>query len=103
MMKKDKMSEKDYDILEDQLNELDRDVDYMPRIYINNDEFNTFHHVISCLMRYCNHTEIQAEQLSLIIHTKGSAQVKHGTMAELTPIKEALVVNNLHAYIIEEG
>ena len=44
----------------------------------------------------------QAEQLSLIIHTKGKATVKTASLRELQPKKEALVDRGLSA-VIENG
>ena len=44
-----------------------------------NDEVNTFEWVIETLMEVCGHTEEQAEQCSMIIHTKGKYAVKEGS------------------------
>ena len=40
-------------------------------IVLFNDEVNTFDHVIDMLVEACDHTPIQAEQCSLIVHYKG--------------------------------
>jgi ATP-dependent Clp protease adaptor protein ClpS len=70
-------------------------------IVIFNDDWNTFEHVINCLIKYCNHTVIQAEQLSLIIHNTGKARVKEGEHSTLLPIHEALVEQGLGSTIQE--
>ncbi len=71
-------------------------------LLVYNDDHNTFDWVIRCLMEVLNHTSEQAEQLSLIVHFKGKATVKSGTMSELKPLKDALVERGLSAVIEEE-
>ena len=70
-------------------------------LILMNDDFNSFDNVINCLMKYCGHTEEQAHQISLIVHYKGECDVKRGSMAKLTPIKEALQENGLTVRIEE--
>ncbi|MCC7050946.1 MAG: ATP-dependent Clp protease adaptor ClpS [Bacteroidia bacterium] len=60
-----------------------------------NDDFNTFDHVIECLMIYCDHDIIQAEQCAHIVHNNGKCAVKNGTFEKLMPIKEVLQENGL--------
>ena len=64
-----------------------------------NDEVNTFDWVIQCFMEVCNHSHEQAEQLSILVHFKGKASVKTGTMSVLKPMKDALVERGLSAVI----
>jgi ATP-dependent Clp protease adaptor protein ClpS len=71
------------------------------KIIIYNDDVNSFDNVINCLIKYCNHTNEQAEQCAYIIHTKGKYKVKTGSFEKLLPICEALVENNLNAKIEE--
>lgn len=71
-------------------------------LLVYNDDHNTFDWVIRCLMEVLNHTSEQAEQLSLIVHFKGKATVKSGSMSELKPLKDALVERGLSAVIEEE-
>lgn len=68
-------------------------------IVVFNDDFNSFEHVIDCFQRILKHSYFQAEQLALIIHTKGKAQVKHGTFEELQPLCEQLISEDLDATI----
>jgi ATP-dependent Clp protease adaptor protein ClpS len=72
-------------------------------LIVFNDDHNTFDWVIRCFVEVLGHTQAQSEQLSLIIHTKGKATVKHGTKRELKPKKDALVERGLSAVIEEEG
>ena len=47
-------------------------------LILHNDDFNTFEHVINCLVSYCEHKEIQAEQCAYIVHHNGKCSVKKG-------------------------
>jgi ATP-dependent Clp protease adaptor protein ClpS len=69
------------------------------QLIVYNDDHNTFDWVIQCFMEVCNHSFIQAEQLSLFVHFKGKATVKTGSMEELKPMKDALVDRGLSAVI----
>lgn len=69
------------------------------QIIVYNDDYNTFDWVIESLMEICGHTFEQSEQLSLIVHFKGKAAVKTGSMDELKPMKDALVDRGLSAVI----
>lgn len=68
-------------------------------LVLYNDDVNTFDHVIECLVRYCEHDELQAEQCSLIVHYNGKCTVKKGSFDELRPKCEALLENELSAEI----
>lgn len=70
-------------------------------IIVYNDDYNTFNHVIECLVKYCNHNPAQAEQCSVIIHNNGRCSVKSGSYDKLKPICEALLENGLTAKIEE--
>lgn len=73
------------------------------RLLVYNDDHNTFDWVIQCLMEVLDHTEEQAEQLSLIIHFKGKATVKTAPVSVLKPKKEALIDRGLSAVIEEDA
>lgn len=70
-------------------------------IIVYNDDHNTFEWVIQCFVEVLSHAASQAEQLALIIHTKGKASVKNGTLKSLKPHKDALTERGLSA-VIEE-
>lgn len=72
------------------------------KIIVYNDDHNTFEWVIECFVDVLNHSSEQAEQLSYIIHFKGQATVKNGSMRELKPLREALVDRGLSAVIEED-
>src|SRR5688500_1199630 len=68
-------------------------------LMVYNDDVNTFEWVIQALMEICNHTEIQAEQTSLIIHFKGKASAREGTYDKLYPMKTGLTDRGINAVI----
>jgi ATP-dependent Clp protease adaptor protein ClpS len=97
MARRHKMQEQE-DILVDQLT-----ADTLTsQIVVLNDDYNTFEWVIECFMEILQHTNEQSEQLALIIHTKGRASVKAGSIDELKPLKDALVDRGLNAIIEHE-
>ncbi len=68
-------------------------------IILYNDDVNTFEHVITCLVLYCDHTPIQAEQCANIVHNNGKCSVKTGNLLDLIPIKAQLLVHKLNVEI----
>ena len=56
-------------------------------IVLYNDDFNTFGHVITCLMKYCDHNPQQAEQCALIVHYNGKCSIKNGLFLGLKNVK----------------
>ena len=69
-------------------------------IILYNDGINTFDHVIDCLISICDHTPLQAEQCTLIVHYKGKCSVKSGTLFDLKPRLKKLSAADLTAEII---
>jgi len=68
-------------------------------IMLYNDDHNTFEHVIESLVQICRHSEIQAEQVAWIVHTKGKCDVKHGSFDKLQPVCKKLQSRGLSAVI----
>lgn len=79
----------------------DSDIGERAQLIVYNDDHNTFDWVIQCFMEVLNHTQAQAEQLSMIIHFKGKATVKTAPKNVLKPKKDALIDRGLSA-VIEE-
>lgn len=69
-------------------------------IIVYNDDVNTFDHVIETLIRVCDHTAIQAEQCSLIVHYNGKCTVKTGEYDKLKVQCSGLLEAGLTAEII---
>jgi ATP-dependent Clp protease adaptor protein ClpS len=59
-------------------------------LILENDDYNSFDHVINCLMRICNHELEQATQCSFIVHHKGKCDVKYGNYETISIMKEKL-------------
>ncbi|MFD0963068.1 ATP-dependent Clp protease adaptor ClpS [Pseudofulvibacter geojedonensis] len=70
------------------------------QIVLYNDDVNTFDHVIETLVYACEHTPIQAEQCSLIVHYNGKCTVKTGDLKDLKPRCSKLLEAGLSAEII---
>ena len=64
-----------------------------------NDEVNTFEWVIETLITVCKHSEEQAEQCAMIIHTQGKYSVKQGSYKELKPMRDAITERGIGATI----
>ncbi|TDL99151.1 MAG: Clp protease ClpS [Flavobacteriaceae bacterium] len=71
------------------------ETDQTHHIVVHNDDFNTFDYVIDCLIEICEHTPIQAEQCTYLIHHKGKCEVKTGSLEELKPKHRALLSRGL--------
>jgi len=69
------------------------------KLVLHNDDYNTFDWVIKSLVDVCEHSVVQAEQCSLIVHFKGKCSVKEGSKKQLSPLKEALLDRGLNATI----
>ncbi|MEA3424922.1 MAG: ATP-dependent Clp protease adaptor ClpS [Bacteroidota bacterium] len=59
----------------------------------------TFEWVIETLIRVCGHTEEQAEQCALLIHTQGKYAVKKGDYDTLKPMCDAITDRGIGATI----
>lgn len=71
----------------------------LKNIILHNDDYNTFDHVIDCLIEICKHEPEQAEQCALLTHYKGKSYVKTGTIDELEPIHSQLLEKGLSTEI----
>ena len=69
-------------------------------LVVFNDDVNTFDHVISTLIRVCQHTPEQAEQCTFLIHYKGKCAVKSGVFDFLRPFREAICEAGIDARIL---
>jgi len=69
-------------------------------LIVFNDDFNTFNHVISTLIRVCKHSPEQAEQCTWLIHYKGKCTVRTGSFEELSPMREAICEAGIDAKIV---
>lgn len=68
-------------------------------LIIYNDDVNTFEFVIESLVAICEHSSIQAEQCTWIIHHKGKCSVKRGAFEKLEPMAVAFLDRGISAKI----
>lgn len=64
-----------------------------------NDEVNTFDWVIETLIEICGHSQEQAEQCALLIHTRGKYAVKNGSYDFLKPLCDSITNRKIGATI----
>ena len=69
-------------------------------LYLIDDSFNTFDHVIDCLVAICDHSPIQAEQCALLTHHNGKCDILCGEISELKPFQEDLELYGLNVRIL---
>ncbi|MBW7839600.1 MAG: ATP-dependent Clp protease adaptor ClpS [Chitinophagaceae bacterium] len=69
------------------------------QLIVWNDEVNTFDWVIQALVEICGHTQEQAEQCALIIHTQGKYAVKNGDFDTLKPMCDQITDRGIGATI----
>jgi len=94
MVNVDTLIEEELDILEKEI------IEDTKEIVLYDDDFNTFDFVIESLIKVCQHSAIQAEQCTHIVHYNGKCGVKRGNMSKLKPICSALLERGLTAEII---
>jgi len=75
------------------------DVESPYSLIVWNDEVNSFDWVIQTLIEVCNHSNEQAEQCAMIIHTQGKYAVKQGSYEELKPMCDAITDRGIGATI----
>jgi ATP-dependent Clp protease adaptor protein ClpS len=68
-------------------------------LILYNDEINTFDHVIKSLVEVCGHDPVQAEQCALIVHFKGSCDVKTGLHEVLNAMSRSLNAKGLKSKV----
>jgi ATP-dependent Clp protease adaptor protein ClpS len=68
-------------------------------LVLYNDDINTFDHVIKSLVEVCGHDPVQAEQCALIVHFKGSCDVKTGLPEVLNAMSRSLNLKGLNSKV----
>ncbi len=64
-------------------------------LILYNDDINTFEHVIKSLVEICGHDAVQAEQCAMIVHFKGSCEVRIGVVEVLNAMSRSLNATGL--------
>jgi ATP-dependent Clp protease adaptor protein ClpS len=68
-------------------------------LILYNDDVNTFEHVIKSLVEICGHDTVQAEQCAMIVHFKGSCEVKLGVVEVLNAMSRSLNAKGLNSKV----
>jgi ATP-dependent Clp protease adaptor protein ClpS len=68
-------------------------------LVLYNDDVNTFDHVIKSLVEVCGHDSVQAEQCAMIVHFKGSCDVKIGMVEVLNAMSRSLNLKGLNSKV----
>jgi ATP-dependent Clp protease adaptor protein ClpS len=68
-------------------------------LVLYNDDINTFEHVIKSLVEVCGHDPLQAEQCALIVHFRGSCDIKSGIPDVLNAMRRLLSAKGLKAVV----
>lgn len=68
-------------------------------LVLYNDDINTFDHVIKSLVEVCGHDPIQAEQCAMIVHFKGSCDIKIGMAEVLNAMSRSLNLKGLNSKV----
>ena len=55
----------------------------MHRLILWNDDVNTFDHVIFCMMKYLDYSELQAEKIAWKVHNEGKCAILEGSFTEV--------------------
>ena len=59
-------------------------------LILENDDYNSFDWVITCLVKVCQHEHEQATQCAHIVHFKGRCDVKYGDYETISDMKDKL-------------
>lgn len=60
------------------------------KLILFNDDKNSITYVVACLIKYCGHEPIQAEQCALLAELAGQCTIKHGCWAQIITMLESL-------------
>jgi ATP-dependent Clp protease adaptor protein ClpS len=72
------------------LEEILASVKEMHRLILWNDDFNTFDHVIYCMMKYLDYSESQAEKIAWKVHNEGKCAILEGSFTEVEVYRKIL-------------
>jgi ATP-dependent Clp protease adaptor protein ClpS len=74
------------------------------KLILLNDEVNSFPYIMACLIRFCMHEPIQAEQCALIADNVGHCTIKYGSYYTMENMKDQLTGLNIQVKLeVNEG
>ena len=71
-------------------------------VILHNDDYNSFEHVIRCLMNICNKSHIVAKTIAFTVHNSGKCEVECGEKDEMKKISQKLNSKNLNSTVEEK-
>lgn len=71
------------------------------KLILWNDEVNTFDFVIECLINYCKHEPLQAEQCTYLVHYSGKCDVFSGGETVVKKIAQTLGDKGLTVEVVK--
>ncbi len=74
---------------------------YSHQLVLLNDKTNFLEYVIACLIRFCNHDPIQAEQCALITHNNSKCNIKTGSWDNIDNLSQELLSLGLKVTVEE--
>ena len=69
------------------------------QLILYNDNIHTFEYVINTLIDVCNHSNIQAEQCTYLVHYNGKCAIKQGNKDSILNLKNILTERGLNATV----
>ena len=60
------------------------------KVRMYKDDRNNFLYIMACLIEYCSHEPIQAEQCAVIAEKRGYCDIKHGDFIDMFTLKTEL-------------
>ena len=60
------------------------------RLILWNDDFNSFEHVIHCMIKYLDYSETQAEKIAWKVHNEGKCAILEGSFTEVEIYRKIL-------------
>lgn len=73
------------------------------KLFILNDEINSFDHVVGCIQRYLNYPHMQACSIAEIVHNNGQCLVKESDDEELISTVYELMMKDGLSLKLENG
>lgn len=64
-------------------------------VWLHNDDYNSFDHVIECMISVCGHDQESASQIAHLVHFKGKCDAKRGEKEKMEKIFNTLKVKGL--------
>lgn len=71
------------------------------KLVMYNDADNSFSYIMACLIRFCEHDPLQAEQCALIAHNKGECSIKAGDFLEMLDLHKDFEKVRIKTEILE--